>query len=104
MGLFNLRDKDKSCFRIFVELIKAAKANRIVSSDELAFRLGLTRGTVIHHINSLISAGIVVHEAGGYRLRVNSLEELVDEVEKDLLRTFDRLKNIAHELDEKIGF
>ena len=24
LGLFNLRDKDKSCFRVFIELLKAA--------------------------------------------------------------------------------
>ena len=27
LGLFNLRDKDKSCFRIFIELLKATKTN-----------------------------------------------------------------------------
>ncbi len=25
LGLFNLRDKNKSCFRIFIDLLKAAK-------------------------------------------------------------------------------
>src|SRR3990167_11073730 len=54
LGLFNLRDKDKSCFRVFIELLKAAKANMPLTSDELAYRLNLSRGTVIHHINKLM--------------------------------------------------
>src|SRR3989338_11156110 len=83
LGLFNLRDKDKSCFRVFIELLKAAKRNMPLSSDELAARLNLTRGTVIHHVNRLMDSGIVVHERKKYLLRVHSLHELVDEVKKD---------------------
>ena len=36
LGLFNLRDRDKSCFRVFIELLKAAKLRTPLSSDELA--------------------------------------------------------------------
>ena len=73
LGLFNLRDKDKSCFRVFIELIKNAKKNFPVSSDELAYRLGLSRGTVIHHIHRLLDSGIVVQANKGYILRVSTL-------------------------------
>ena len=54
LGLFNLRDKDKSCFRIFLELVKAAKVNNPLTSDEIGEHLKLSRGTVIHHINKLM--------------------------------------------------
>ena len=104
LGLFNLRDKDKSCFRVFIELVKSAKRNIPLSSDELAYRLGLSRGTVIHHINRLIDSGIVVPAPRGYILRVNSLKELIDEVEKDLTRTCDDLKKMAEEIDKSLGF
>ena len=103
LGLFNLRDKDKSCFRIFIELLKAAKAKRPLSSDELAFRLNLTRGTVIHHINKLMDSGIVVYDGKRYMLRVDNLKDLVDEVEKDIERTCSDLKSIADEIDKRIG-
>src|SRR3989338_5627279 len=82
LGLFNLRDKDKSCFRVFIEMVKSAKKSIPLSSDELAYRLGLSRGTVIHHINKLIDSGIVVPANRGYILRVDNLRELIDEVEK----------------------
>jgi len=103
LGLFNLRDKDKSCFRVFIELIKNAKKNFPVSSDELAYRLGLSRGTVIHHIHRLLDSGIVVQANKGYILRVSTLKELIDEVEKDLRRTCDELKEMAEEIDKSLG-
>ncbi len=103
LGLFNLRDKDKSCFRVFIELIKNAKFGKPLSSDEIAYRLGLSRGTVIHHINRLIGAGIVLQAERGYILRVSTLRELIDEVEKDLRRTCDELKEMAEEIDKNLG-
>jgi predicted transcriptional regulator len=103
LGLFNLRDKDKSCFRVFIELVKTAKKGVPLSSDELAFRLGLSRGTVIHHIHKLLDSGIVVQANKGYILRVDSLRELIDEVEKDLRRTCNDLRSMAQEIDESLG-
>ncbi|MBN1544635.1 winged helix-turn-helix transcriptional regulator [Candidatus Woesearchaeota archaeon] len=102
LGLFNLRDKDKSCFRVFIELLKAAKRKQPISSDELAFRLGLTRGTVVHHVNRLMEAGIVVHEGKSYFLRVDRLEALIQELRKDLMRTCDDLQDIAKEIDNEL--
>jgi len=103
LGLFNLRDKDKSCFRVFIELIKNAKIGIPLSSDELAYRLDLSRGTVVHHIHKLLESGIVVQAPKGYILRVDSLRELIDEVEKDLRRTCNDLRDMAEEIDESLG-
>ena len=104
LGLFNLRDKDKSCFRIFIEFVKTAKLNFPLTSDELAYRLSLSRGTVIHHLHKLLDSGIVIPARRGYILRVNNLQELVDEVEKDTIRTISDLKKMAKEIDEGLGF
>ncbi|MBW3003110.1 helix-turn-helix domain-containing protein [Candidatus Woesearchaeota archaeon] len=103
LGLFGLRDKDKSCFRIFIELIKAAKQHQPLTSDELAARLNLTRGTVVHHLHKLIEAGIVVQYKNKYILRVDNLEALIEELQKDIIRTTDDLKNIAMEIDRALG-
>jgi len=103
LGLFNLRDKDKSCFRVFIELIKNAKKGIPLSSDELAYRLSLSRGTVVHHIHKLLESGIVVQAPKGYILRVDSLRALIDEVEKDLRRTCDDLRIMAEEIDQSLG-
>ncbi|MCB9359197.1 winged helix-turn-helix transcriptional regulator [Candidatus Woesearchaeota archaeon] len=103
LGLFNLRDKENSCFRLFIELIKSAKRNEELSSDELAARLGLTRGTIVHHLNKLIESGLVIVEKNKYYLRVSNLKELINEVEKDMARTLEDLKGIASEVDEQLG-
>ncbi|MBI2558112.1 winged helix-turn-helix transcriptional regulator [Candidatus Woesearchaeota archaeon] len=103
LGLFNLRDKDKSTFRVFIELLKSAKAKHTLTSDELALRLALSRGTIIHHINKLMESGIVIHEGNRYTLRVENLKSLIEEVEKDIKRACDDLKEVAKEIDERLG-
>ncbi len=103
LGLFNMRDKDKSCYRIFVELLKAAKSRVPLSSDEIAERSGLTRGTVIHHLNKLIEAGIAVHHRNRYILRVDNLKDLVNEIERDVQRACDELEQIAEDIDKTMG-
>ncbi len=103
LGLFNLRDKDKSTFRVFIELLKSAKAKQTLTSDELGARLGLSRGTIIHHINKLIEFGLVIHEGNTYILRVDNLKSLIVELEKDLKRACDDLKEVAKEIDERLG-
>ena len=103
LGLFNLRDKDKSTFRLFIELLKSAKANNTLTSDELASKLSLSRGTIIHHINKLMESGLVIHEGNRYILRVENLKSLIDEVEKDLKRACEDLKEVAKEIDERLG-
>lgn len=99
LGLFGERDKDKSCFRIFIELIKAIKATGGLSSDELAEHLGLTRATVIHHLNTLMERGIVLHEGNRYVMRGDRLSLLVDDLQRDMARAMDEMKSAAEELD-----
>ena len=103
LGLFNLRDKDKSTFRVFIELLKSAKLKQTISSDDLAARLNLSRGTIVHHINKLMESGLVMHEGNRYTLRVENLKSLIEEVEKDIKRACDDLKQVAKEVDERLG-
>lgn len=99
LGLFNLRDKDKSMFRIFLELLKTTKARKQITSDEIAVKLKLSRGTVIHHMNKLMEAGIVIANRDGYILREDNLELLISEIERDLKKTCNDLKMIAKDID-----
>jgi predicted transcriptional regulator len=102
LGLFSERDKDKSCFRIFIVLIKALKTGHKVTSDEIADRTNLTRGTVIHHLNRLMESGIVVSQRNYYMLAVDNMEDLVELVKNNLTKTFDNLKPIARNIDKKL--
>ncbi|HEY9706137.1 MAG TPA: winged helix-turn-helix domain-containing protein [Allocoleopsis sp.] len=102
LGLFSERDKDKSCFRIFITLVKALKAGHRLTSDEIAEHTNLTRGTVIHHLNRLMESGIVVNQKGYYILSVDTIEELVELVKNNLVKTFDGLKSVARNIDKKL--
>jgi len=102
LGLFNLRDKDKSCYRIFVELLRSAKKGEGRTSDELAYISGLSRGTIVHHLNKLMDSGIVISQRNQYSLKKDALNLLIHELEKDVNKTLDEMKAIARHLDEKI--
>jgi len=103
LGLFNLRDKDKSCFRIFIELVKTTKHGMPATSDELSERSRLSRGTVVHHLNKLMDTGMVVRERHGYILREEGLSNLVDMIEHDCIRMCESLKDIAKEIDDSLS-
>ncbi len=103
LGLFSLRDKDSSCFRVFITLVKQAKQNRTTTSDEIAHHLNLTRGTVVHHLTKLINSGIVVRERTGYILRENNLQKVIRDLKHDMDNMFAELDEVAKEVDEKLG-
>ncbi|MFT4325915.1 MAG: winged helix-turn-helix domain-containing protein [Candidatus Woesearchaeota archaeon] len=102
LGLFGTRDKDKSCFRVFIELLRQARAQNRVSSDEIAETLNLSRGTVIHHINKLMDAGIVIATHNRYYLKVSSLAKLIALMREDLNQQMKELEDIAKDIDDKL--
>jgi len=103
LGLFSQRDKERSCFRIFIEVIKAAKLKKGLSSDELAFRLQLSRGTVVHHLTRLIGAGIVSVKNNKYSLREKNLELTLKKMKNDFMSAFEEVEGVASEIDKKLG-
>ena len=100
LGLFGLRDRDSSCFRIFITLVK--RSNVPLSSDQIAEHLNLSRGTVVHHLIKLMDSGIVVREKEGYILREQSLLKLIDDLKRDTESMFFELREVAKDIDEKI--
>lgn len=103
LGLFGSRDKDSSCFRVFITLVKKAKRSTAMSSDEIAEQLHLTRGTVVHHLTKLMESGIVVREKEGYLLRENKLENVIRDLRRDMDMMLEELDQVAKEIDQRIG-
>lgn len=103
LGLFGSRDRDKSCYRLFLELLKAAKKEQALSSDELANRIGLSRGTVVHHIIKLRQSGILTIEGKKYILRENNLTILIDDLKRDTEKAYTEIQEAAKEIDEMLG-
>ncbi|MFA6072668.1 MAG: winged helix-turn-helix domain-containing protein [Candidatus Woesearchaeota archaeon] len=102
LGLFNIRDKDRSCFRIFIVLLKSGKEIKGLSSEEIAEMTILSRGTVVYHLNKLIEAGLVREQSKKYYLESDNLENLVEKIRGDLYLALDALKDIGKEIDHKI--
>jgi predicted transcriptional regulator len=105
LGLFGERDKDKSCFRMFVVLLRALNASNKtegMTSDEISEKVGLSRGTVVHHLHKLMGSGLVINDRSRYMLRVNNLSALIEEVERDLLRTMNELRDAAKDIDDRL--
>jgi len=103
LGLFNLRDKDSSCFRVFITLVKNAKRERMATSDDIAEQLHLSRGTVVHHLTKLMDTGIVVRIKGGYILREPHLLNIVKDIKVDMENIFRELQEVAKDIDERIN-
>ncbi|MEM2131371.1 MAG: winged helix-turn-helix domain-containing protein [Candidatus Woesearchaeota archaeon] len=102
LGLFGERDKDKSCFRMFVVLLKATPISEGLTSDEISEQVGLSRGTVVHHLHKLIGSGLVVYDGKKYMLRVNKMTNLIEELERDIFRTMEEIKESAKKIDERL--
>ena len=102
LGLFPVRDYNSSMYRLFIELIKDRKTNKTSSSDVLAARVGLSRGTVVHHLNKMIGSGIVIRSAEGYGLKEENVEKLVELMRSQVDELFDEIETIARRIDEQL--
>jgi len=102
-GFLESRDKEKTASKIFRTILEAAKKGEGLSSDELAEKLGLSRGTMVHHLNKLIKSGLIIHHQGRYKLRAFSLQRTVEEVKRDIARVFENISQVAKSIDENLG-
>ena len=101
LGLINQRDKDRSCFRIFVVLLQ--NKDEGLSSDEIAYKLELSRGTVVHHLERIIETGIIIPEHNKYILRSSNLNQTVEEIQRDIENTWKAIRETASKIDKKLG-
>lgn len=102
LGLFGQRDKDSSCFRIFITLVRSAKKQEVLSSDEIAHRCMLSRGTVVHHLNKLRDAGLVSPGNQGYSLSAQTIQDSIQELEDELQQMMQLLQAVAKDIDDKL--
>lgn len=102
LGLFSLRDKKSSCYRIFIELIKAAKQKRALTSDEIAYKTGLSRGAVVHHLRRLIVLGIIEHRSNKYMLSDASLKDVIRKLREEANSLLEEIENVAGRIDRML--
>lgn len=104
LGYFSQRDKQDTAGKIFRLMVKecCSEADGL-SSDDIADRLELTRGSIVHHLNNFMATGLVIKERNIYRLRSSSLQKCIDEIKEDIDRILKHMIKIANEIDEKLG-
>ncbi len=103
-GYFTQRDKNSTAGRIFRLLVKeTAGETDGLTSDQIAEKLDVSRGTIVYHLNSFIAAGLVVRERNTYRLRSQSLQKSIEEIRQDTQRIFNEMLKIAQAIDDELG-
>lgn len=103
-GFFSRRDRQDSAGKIFRLLVKECCGDAGgLSSDDIAHKMNLSRGAIVHHLNHFISTGLVEKEQNTYRIRSASLQKVMDEIKEDIDRIFNQMFKIASEIDDKLG-
>ncbi len=102
LGFFENIDKGKTAAIIFKEIYLAGAAGQVLTSTTIAERIGMSRGSVINHLNNLLNAGLI--EKGGkyYFTRHKTMEGIITEIEDDIVHIFSRMKRIAKEVDSEM--
>jgi len=102
LGFFEKIDKEKNAAIIFKEIYLAGMQGQVLTSTIIAERIGMSRGSVINHLNNLKKAGLI--EKGGkyYFTRHKTMEGIITEIEDDITHNFSRMKKIAKEIDSEI--
>ena len=74
-----------------------------LSSTAIAERVGMSRGSVINHLNNLMRSGLIIRQGRYYSARSRSVYRTIEEIEEDIERIFLRMKRTAQEIDEELG-
>lgn len=102
-GFLETRDVERTASRILMAITQATVGDGGLSSDELAEKVGVTRGAIVHHLNKMMRSGLVIFHGGRYKLRGRSLRRTVEEVERDLRRVIENIVEIASSVDEALS-
>ncbi|HLD59144.1 MAG TPA: helix-turn-helix domain-containing protein [archaeon] len=103
LGFFEPIDRGKTAANVFRAIVLAAEKGKPLSSSQIAKAVKMSRGSVINHLNNLQRAGLIVRQGRFYFPRSLSLFRTVEEIEEDIDRVFNKIKEAARELDKKFG-
>jgi len=90
--------------KVLKEIIRQNAKGNAMGSTELASKVDMSRGAVIHQLNRLVSAGLIEKSGRYYTLRGASISDTIRELERDMQRIFEDFEEMAREMDEELGF
>lgn len=103
LGFVEARDKGKSAMKIFRVLVEQAGRGRGLASEQISNHVDLSRGAVVAHLNRMMASGLAIRQENKYELRVRSVEQTINEIEKDISRVLHNVREIAREVDGRMG-
>ncbi len=102
LGMLGERDKQKTGLKVFRAVLREVGRDDEISVEDIANRVEMSRTAVMHHLNMMSEAGMLRRDGRMFELRTNNLQKLVDEIESDISRTFDLIREIAEDIDKSM--
>jgi len=102
LGFCEQIDKDRTAAAIFKRLLESTHEGEPLRSDDIAEKIGKSRGAVVNHLNKLINAGLIVRRGTRYELRESNLHNTINEMHRDMERMFQDMEEISRQIDEQI--
>jgi predicted transcriptional regulator len=84
---------------VFRALVRAGKKGTGISSRDIMQLSEVSQAAVIYHLNLFQRSGLVSKDGRMYYLRGRTLEQTLDEIEGDMHRKFEHLKEIARKVE-----
>ncbi|HDP73439.1 MAG TPA: winged helix-turn-helix transcriptional regulator [Candidatus Woesearchaeota archaeon] len=102
-GLVSGRDTKKVSSRLIRSLVQNIAKKGYATVQDIAKDTKLSRQKVNYHLRGLMLSGFIVKDRRRVMLRENSILGTIQEMRKDSERIFDKLSEIATEIDNELG-
>ncbi|HHF09565.1 MAG TPA: hypothetical protein ENL32_00535 [Methanomicrobia archaeon] len=103
LGLSTGRDTEDTSCKVFKRIVIHTSKKGATTTKELCEEINMSRGAIVNQINKMMEAGMLRKEGNYYILRRKNLIRTISEIKEDILRMFEKIEEIAEELDEEIG-
>ena len=92
-------ERDDVGIIVFRALVRASIEGTGISSRDIMALSEVSQAAVIYHLNLFQRSGLVAKDGRMYYLRGHSLEQTLEEIEGDMHRKFEHLKEIARKIN-----
>lgn len=89
-------ERDDVGLLVFRALVRASIQG--ISSRDLMQLSEVSQAAVIYHLNLFQRSGLVIRDGRIYRLRGDTLEQTLEEMQNDMQRRFEHLKDAARKI------
>ncbi|MEM2890774.1 MAG: ArsR family transcriptional regulator [Candidatus Hadarchaeum sp.] len=102
LGVLGVRDKSETALKIFRAILFESRKGPVTIED-ISNHVKLSRTAIVHHLNRMKKAGVLLKEGNRWELRSHSLQKMVDEIELDIQRALKSIREIAEDIDTTLN-